>query len=89
VSATAPTVTTPQQQVRYVRGRAFYQNGNQWTDALVQKLSSAKRVQIVFNSKEYFDLLVKHPEVAAWVSLGQNVQFALNDTVYEITEPAN
>jgi Ca-activated chloride channel family protein len=80
------TPASPQQQVRYVRGRTFYQNGAQWTDALVQTLPNAKRVQVTFNSREYFDLVAQHPEAASWVSLGQNVQFVLLGTVYEIVD---
>src|SRR5207302_8809707 len=41
------------QQTRFVNGRAFFQNGNQWVDANAQNLTSQKRVR--FNSEEYFD----------------------------------
>ncbi|HEY1173727.1 MAG TPA: VIT domain-containing protein [Verrucomicrobiae bacterium] len=75
------------QQNRYAGGRAFYQNGPVWTDALVQKQSAqARRVQLPFASKEYFDLMQKHPEVKPWLALGNRVQFVLADTVYEVTE---
>ena len=72
------------QQVRFVAGHSFYQNGNQWIDASVQKLKDSKRVRVQLNSKEYFDLVTKRPEALPWLALGQNVQFALNDTIYEI-----
>ena len=79
------------QQTQFVGGRSFYQNGNQWIDASVQKLKDAKRVRVQFNSKEYFDLVTKKPEALPWLALGQNVQFAMNGTVYEIfdTEQSN
>jgi Ca-activated chloride channel family protein len=72
------------QQARFVSGRSFYQNGNQWIDASVQKLKDAKRVRVQFNSKDYFELAEKKPQVLPWLALGQNVQFALNGTVYEV-----
>src|SRR6266545_4820453 len=79
------------QQTQFVGGRSFYQNGNQWIDASVQKLKDAKRVRVQFNSKEYFDLVTKKPEALPWLALGQNVQFAMNGTVYETfdTEQSN
>jgi Ca-activated chloride channel family protein len=72
------------QQSRFVNGRAFFQNGNQWIDSKAQNTSKRERVQ--FNSEEYFNLLTKHPEAGPWLALGQNVVLTLDDTAYEITE---
>jgi Ca-activated chloride channel homolog len=72
------------QQSRFVNGRAFFQNGNQWIDSNAQKTARRQRVQ--FNSEEYFNLLTKHPEAGPWLALGQSVVLALDDTVYEIAE---
>ena len=72
------------QQSRYVNGRAFFQNGNQWIDSNAQ--NTAKRQRVQFNSEEYFNLLTKHPEAGPWLALGQNVVLTLDDTVYEIAE---
>ncbi len=77
-----------QQQMRVVRGQVFYQNGSQWIDARVPAQQNARKVQVTFNSDEYFTLLRKHPEVAPWLALGANVQFMLADTVYEVVAPA-
>ncbi len=74
------------QQSRYVRGRTFYQNGRQWVDAQVQSRPDARRVQVKFNSDEYFGLLQKHPDAAQWLSVGNNVQLVLDDTVYEVVD---
>jgi Ca-activated chloride channel family protein len=73
------------QQSRFVNGRAFFQNGNQWIDSNAQN-NTAKRQRIQFNSEEYFNLLTKHPEAGPWLALGQNVVLTLDDTVYEIAE---
>ena len=72
------------QQSKFVNGRAFFQNGKQWVDTTAQNLTKRQRVQ--FNSEDYYALLTKHPEAAPWLALGQNVQVALGDTVYEVTD---
>jgi Ca-activated chloride channel family protein len=80
----AARLTEYTQQSRFVNGRAFFQNGNQWIDSTAQ--NSAKRQRIQFNSDEYFNLLSKHPEAGQWLALGQNVVLTLDDTTYEITD---
>lgn len=74
------------QQVKRLGRKTFYQNGNAWTDADVGTLKEAKRIQVRFGSEEYFALARRAPEAAPWLSLGQNVQLALEDGIYEITE---
>ncbi|MBI5687238.1 MAG: VWA domain-containing protein [Verrucomicrobia bacterium] len=74
------------QQQRFVHGRAFFQNGSQWIDSNVQALPNARRVQVKFNSQEYFDLISQHPHALPWFAVGRNVQVALNNTIYEVTE---
>jgi Ca-activated chloride channel family protein len=74
------------QQTRFVAGKNFFQNGDEWIDAAVQKAPDAKRVRVQFGSPDYFDLLSRHPNAAPWLALGRNVQFVLNDAVYEIHE---
>jgi Ca-activated chloride channel family protein len=73
-------------QGRFVGGRNFFQNDNQWVDSLVQNQQNAKRVRIQFDSVEYFALAAKEPQALPWLALGANVQFVLNGTVYEIYE---
>lgn len=80
----AARLTQYTQQSKFVNGRTFFQNGNQWIDASAQKANKRQRVQ--FNSDEYFNLLTKHPEAAPWLALGQNVVLTLDDTVYEIAD---
>src|SRR6266566_1351563 len=72
------------QQSKFVNGRAFFRNGNQWIDSNAQ--NTAKRQRVQFNSEEYFNLLTKYPEAGPWLALGQNVVLKLDDTVYEIAE---
>jgi Ca-activated chloride channel family protein len=79
-------VTNYAQQTRVVNNRAFYLNGNQWTDSTVQKKLDAKPTKIVFNSEAYFSLLKQHPEAAQYLSLGTNVTVELGGMVYDIVE---
>jgi Ca-activated chloride channel family protein len=69
------------QQARVVRGRAFYQNGEVWTDATASAKTDLKKREVKFNSDEYFALLSEHPDVAAWLALGNQVDIVLGDTL--------
>jgi hypothetical protein len=82
--AAAERVTQYTQQQRFVNGRNFFQNGSQWVDSEVQRQQNAKTVRIQFASQEYFDLFKNQPQARPWLALGQNLQFVLNGTVYEI-----
>jgi Ca-activated chloride channel family protein len=73
------------QKSRYLAGRAFYLNGNQWVDSNVSAQNSANEVKLKFGSPEYFDFSAKHPEARAYLSLGQNVRLLLANTVYDIS----
>lgn len=74
------------QQNAFVAGRNFFLNEKQWIDSEVQKLRNAKRQRLQFNSAEYFAFAAKNPRALPWLALGQNVQFVLGDTLYEIYE---
>src|SRR5439155_415154 len=74
------------QQNNFVAGKNFFQNDKQWIDSAVQKNANAKRVRIQFASKEYFDLAANNSKALPWLALGQNVQFILDKTIYEIYE---
>jgi Ca-activated chloride channel family protein len=80
----AERVTQYTQQQRFVNGRNFFQNANQWVDSEVQKQQNARRVRVQFGSPEYFELARRQPQARQWLALGQNVQFVLEGTVYEI-----
>lgn len=75
-----------QQSSQFVSGKNFFLNGSQWVDSAIQKMADAKRTRVQFGSQEYFDLLAKHPQVAPWLAMGQNVQFVWEGVAYEIHE---
>ena len=72
------------QQVRVTRGKAFYQNGNTWSDADVASRTDLKPKQIAFNSEDYFALLRAHPDAASWLSLGNEVDVVIGDVLYQV-----
>lgn len=74
------------QQARVVNGRAFYQNGNTWTDSTAQAQQNLKQQKVKFNSDDYFALLKNHPDAAQWLSLGSEVDIVIGDTLYLIRE---
>jgi Ca-activated chloride channel family protein len=74
------------QQSQFAGGKTFFLNGQQWLDSAIQKAPNAKHTRLQFGSPEYFDFLAKHSEAHAWLALGQNVQFVLDNTIYEIYE---
>jgi len=74
------------QQTRNLAGRTFYQNGAQWVDSAVQQRQNARRVQVKFNTDEYFALMKRHVNASQWMSVGRNVQLVLDDTIYEVVD---
>ena len=72
------------QAVKVVGGRAFFQNGSVWTDAAAQGRNSLKRTQVRFASEEYFELLRRNREVAGFLSLGNDIDVVVDDTLYQI-----
>ena len=83
-----PTQITPSQfarQSQTVAGKTFFQSGAAWIDAELQKHPKARRVRVVFGSKEYFDLLANDPRLAKWAAVGEQVQFFHGGTVYELS----
>jgi len=85
----APSQTLPaqvSQPAQFVAGKTFFQNDKQWVDSAIQRLPTAKHVRIQFGSQEYFDFVAKHPRALPWLAVGQNVQFVLDQTVFEIYE---
>jgi Ca-activated chloride channel family protein len=74
------------QQGQFVAGKNFFQNtSSQWVDADAQKLQNAKRQRIQFNSSEYFAFAAKERRALPYLALGEEVQFVLDGTLYEIT----
>jgi Ca-activated chloride channel family protein len=75
------------QQSRFVNGRTFYLNGDEWIDASIARLADdARRERIEFASDEYFALLKRYPAAVRWLSVGRNVQVVIGGKIYEVGE---
>ncbi len=71
---------------RFFSPTHFVRRGNQCIDEAVSRMTDAPRVRIRFDSREFFDLLARHPKLLPYLAAGRNVQVALGATVYEIYE---
>jgi hypothetical protein len=69
-----------------IHGHHFVQRGQTWVDAEIEKMPEARRVRVRFDSREFFELLVKYPKTLPYVTAARNVELALGDTIYEIHE---
>ena len=73
-------------QSRFIQGRTFFRRDAEWIDSLVQMNQRAPRTRLRFDSDEYFNFVRQHPEAAAWLSVGRNLQLVLGERIYEIYE---
>jgi hypothetical protein len=48
------------------------------------RANAVLREIIVHGSPENFDLIAKNEKALPWLSLGQNIQFILDKTIYEV-----
>lgn len=70
-----------------IQGRAMYNNNNEWLDANIS-LNQDKNIKtnrVKFNSEAYYKLM-ENQEAVAFLALGKNVRFMMNNEVYEIHE---
>jgi Ca-activated chloride channel family protein len=70
-------------QVRQVGDRAFVLRGGTWVDTGFDPAVMTPE-QVTFGGDRYFALLAKHPEVAPYLALGENVIVVLEGTAYAI-----
>jgi Ca-activated chloride channel family protein len=70
-----------------IQGRAMYNNNNEWLDANIS-LNQDKNIKtnrVKFNSEAYYKLM-ENQEAIAFLALGKNVRFMMNNEVYEVHE---
>ena len=70
-----------------IQGRAMYNNNNEWLDANIS-LNQDKNIKtnrVKFNSEAYYKLM-ENQEAIAFLALGKNVRFMMNNQVYQIHE---
>lgn len=71
---------------RNVRGRAFYQSGDNWVDSDLTKKQNRKlkQIDVKYGSKEYFELLANDPELADYMAISNKVNFVHKNMNYRI-----
>ena len=71
---------------RTVGDKTFYKRGKTWIDADAEtdEARSAKTATVKAGSPEYFELLVKAPELARWFALGDDVTVFWRGTVCKV-----
>jgi Ca-activated chloride channel family protein len=78
--------SNPGLTLKYIRGRAFYYIAADrfWVDSKLQTLKTTSKTRIKFASENYFQLLKKEPEIAAFFALGDQVRFEWKGRIYEV-----
>lgn len=74
---------SPGQSIVYLGGKTFYQTADGWIDADFK--DDMPTVDIVFLSNEYFELIDEQPELARYLSVGENLILVYQGTAYKIT----
>ena len=72
---------------RSIAGKTFYQQTERWVDEQAQ--ASGKKLadrKVQFGTKEYFELASRSPEVAQWLSVGQEVQVVVGEELIEVVK---
>lgn len=73
-------------KVRKIRGHTFHDLGGFWVDTLFKKGMEKQVRKVKAFSKEYFELLKKHPELARILVLNARVLVVLDGEAIEIDE---
>jgi Ca-activated chloride channel family protein len=77
------------ESISNVRGRAVYQNSNNWLDANIAlnaaENNKLKTNRVKFNSEEYFKLIQKEG-ANDFLALGRNVRFMMDNEIFEVYE---
>ncbi len=73
--------------VEHVGTRTFYRLGDRWIDAAHDSDRETRKVEAF--SKEYFDLIRKHPSLAKCFALGERVVVVIDGTSYETVPPGS
>ena len=73
--------------IQTVNGKTFILQGEVWTDTTFAP-DTMETVKVEFLSDAYFDLLTDHPEMGAYLALGERVIVVVEGVAYEITSEA-
>ena len=69
---------------KFVGQRTFRFDQGFWTETALDGVKEPQVTRVEFDSKEYWDLISKHPELRDVLALGTQVKFQLGNKFYEI-----
>jgi Ca-activated chloride channel family protein len=78
-----PASALPQLQ-QFVGQRTFQMENGFWNETSTMGTNQQPAVKVEFDSKEYWDLVSKNPELKDVLALGTQVRFLLNNKIYEV-----
>lgn len=70
---------------RFVANRNFFNQNGVWVDSEFSAAAKLKEVNLKFASEEYFKLAASNPELARYLSLGEEVVVVWRNQVYRVT----
>ena len=70
---------------RYVEGKSFRRSGGFWRDLALDDEAGRTAVEVKFASEEYFELIKKHPALAPYFALGEEVEVLFEGVSYRVT----
>jgi Ca-activated chloride channel homolog len=73
--------------MKSVADKTFYLNNEVWVDSVVDLTHLPKIKEIVFASREYFDLIHSKPSMAKYLSIGKQIILQFEGQVYKIIMP--
>ena len=68
-----------------VGGHQFVQRGVKVIDAAAEKISNPRHIQVRFDSREYFELIARHPKTLSAFKGARHVTLVVGDTIYEVS----
>ena len=71
-------------QNQFVANKNFFNQSGNWIDADYKKDKNLPEVNLKFASEDYFALVKKEPEIAKYLSIGEEVTVVWKGTVYNI-----
>jgi hypothetical protein len=69
----------------FINGRYLVRRGSVWIDPVVETMPRARRERVLFGSREYFQLLIRYPQLL-FLSGTRQMHLLLGDTIYEISQ---
>ena len=86
MSSLADDEAQTSRDIRKVDLKTFYLLGGVWTDGEFDPKAGLDEVKVTFGSDAYFDLVSQKPELAKYLSLGEQVVIVWKDKVYRVVK---